>query len=86
MLDSITLQRLARICLARGNTTKRLGSRIGLSQSAVSRLAAGRVTNINAMAASRLLVEAGGHIELPVDFADSDGAPPIPAAEVADAA
>ncbi len=77
MLQSINYQQLAKSLLQTGLTTAELGRRIGLSQPAVSRLAAGITREVSAEVGVKLIVLAGGQVQLPPDFV-ADSAPPIP--------
>ena len=69
MLQSINYQQLAKTLLQGGLTTAELGRRIGLSQPAVSRLAAGRTGAVSADVGVKLIVLAGGHVQLPPEAA-----------------
>ena len=77
MLQSINYQQLAKALLQTGLTTAELGRRIGLSQPAVSRLAAGITREVSAEVGVKLIVLAGGQVRLPPDLV-VDPAPPIP--------
>lgn len=76
------LRPLACALLSRGYTTAALGRAIGLSQAAVSRFTSGKTDSIGADPALRLIVLAGGKVEL----IDTEGAPAVPTQEVRDAA
>lgn len=68
MLQGINYQQLAKTLLQTGLTTAELGRRIGLSQPAVSRLAAGLTGTVSAEVGVRLIVLAGGQVHLPPEL------------------
>jgi hypothetical protein len=76
------LRPLARALLTRGHTTASLGHAIGLSQAAVSRFTSGKTHSIGSSPALRLIVLAGGKVEL----IGTEGAPDVPTETQAKAA
>lgn len=71
MQQRIDLQAIAKRLLAAGHTTGSIAKQIGVSQPSVSRLATGQTSTLNADAAMRLIVMAGGRVEAPsIDSAD----------------
>lgn len=72
------MQAWARHLLAAGRTTKQLAGELGCSQPAVSRIATGKTAMLRPEATLRLIVLAGGRVELPQIPANDT--PPGPAA------
>lgn len=65
MHQSIDYRSIAQQLIERGYTTQSIAKAIGVSQPSVSRLGSGKTAALGADAAVRLIVLAGGRVQLP---------------------